>query len=152
MGNYELQWRYIKNFIQYIEWPNQAADMPVTLCVAGPNPFDELPKQIRLNKQLRAFESVEYDNRLPSTDELSACHIMYFSVQLDFDKYIYLIDKIKEQPILTISDRRNFVKQGGGIQFFTLERKLKFHINDEIVEQQRLVFSPALLRLSQSPG
>jgi len=151
MDNYELQWRYIKNFVQYVEWPQNTDINSMTLCVAGHNPFSALPEHIRHHKLTKRLKVHVFSTRLPNEQELSQCHIMYFSAQLDFDKLIYLIEKMKSKPILSISDRGNFVKQGGSIQFFTIKRKLKFYISEGIVDRSELVLSPALLRLSQRP-
>ena len=152
MESHELQWRFIKNFVRYVEWPPKSPHSPFNFCIAGAAGFSSLPEQIKLKKQKSPLITTRFESKLPNREELASCDVLYFSQSLDYDKHIYLLSAISKLPILSVSERNNFYKQGGVVQFLTVDRKLKFIIAAESARRVGIVFAPALLRLSHLQG
>jgi len=152
MEAHELQWRFIKNFVRYVDWPPKSPHSPFNFCIAGSAEFSALPEFIKLKKKKSGLKKTRFENKIPNDDELAACDVLYFSQDLDYDKHIYLLSAIEKLPILSISERNNFYKQGGIVQFLTVDRKLKFIIAAKSARRVGIVFSPALLRLSHIKG
>lgn len=152
MDSYVLQWRYINNFIHYVQWPVDKVLTDFRLCIVGPSPFGDLPDVVKLNKQRVPLLITEFSNSLPQKQELEGCHIAYFDKNITFDKHIYVLNQIKGLSVLSISDRQNFTKYGGLIEFVTKNKKLRFIIDGQRAKNLGVVISPALLRLSLNLG
>ena len=78
-GEYEVKAAYLLNFIKYLEWPSVAfasSVAPLTLCVAGRDPFDgalaAYEHRIVQTRELRVRHGV-------GLDELPGCHMLFLA-------------------------------------------------------------------------
>ena len=149
MDNYALQWQYIKNFVKYIQWPGDGQGGDFRFCVLGPSPFGATSGRIRLKKAMLSLSIIHYEDKLPDENEMALCHLAYLGHGLDADLYFYLLNELKTRPVLTISDREQFIAQGGLMQFTRVNNKLRFIINGREAKKKGIVISPVLLRLSE---
>ncbi|WDE12711.1 YfiR family protein [Thalassomonas haliotis] len=147
MDSYDLQWRYMENFVKYIHWAKEQSLADYRVCIVGKSPFAR-PSGVLQLKQARLM-LVAYENKLPDESEISLCHLAYLSKGLEHDLYFFILNELKKWPVLTVSDREQFIQQGGLMQFITVDNKLRFIINGHEAKRKGIIISPALLRLSE---
>jgi len=149
-GEYEVKAVFLLNFANFVTWSPDAFSSPndpFYICVFGDNPFaDALNITIENvtveghNVKARYFKDLE---------ELNSCHVLFISHSEEKNLAI-ILQNIKNQPVLTISDIENFVVQGGMIQFFKhgKKKKIRFYIDPITIKEANLVISANLLRIA----
>jgi hypothetical protein len=87
--------------------------------------------------------------RFNSVDKIGTCHVLYLAGS-ELDEHLESLVKLQKRPILTVSDNRRFLYNGGMIQLRHIGDNLRFSINREAAERTGLVLSSKLLRLAVS--
>jgi len=145
---------YLYNFLLFVDWPKDAINEGCTLRVAviGDDALFELlegmsHKPIKgmkvIVEQLDGLETV----KLP-------CHVL-FVARSQRDIAPRILEKIRDEPVLTVSDMNGFTQMGGMVYFKHLggtkhsaSRPKRFEINLSAVEHAGLKIRSRLLRLS----
>lgn len=146
---YQIKGAYILNFSRFTQWPEKAyngSENSFIISILGKDPFgvflDELIKD-----ESNAGRPIIV-KRLKSLEETEVAHILFISREYNIDPS-QLDRLIKDQSILTISDREGFARRGGIVEFYVEDDKVKFVINQARGEQCGLHFSSKLLRLAK---
>ena len=58
MDSYDLQWRYIKNFVKYIQWSRESSITDVRFCILGQSPFARASGTLQLNKTMLSLKKL----------------------------------------------------------------------------------------------
>lgn len=138
---------FIERFTKFVSWPNEQelidSEKPFIIGVFGQHQFGNLleivyKKNSIKNKKvkLRYFDSI---------DELANCNLLFIG-KLNKKKLLKVIDTIKKEPILTISDIPGFTQQGGHIFIYIEEERVRFEINMSAVKKAALSMSYLLLK------
>lgn len=119
---------FLRNFAHYITWPAHAfADQHAVwrICILGNDPFDEILKNTLKGRteQGRAFEVF----RANSLAELPSCQIIYV-VDKAAEKRRAALAELRKQPVLTVSEAPDFLREGGIIQF-QISDHVQFSVN-----------------------
>lgn len=144
---YKVKAAFLYNFLKFIEWPQDQAETPLTICILGENPFDDalLPLQ---KKQLHGRQlRVKQIKRSEPYDSL--CQALFISPSEE-NYMLEILKKVAQKPILTISDIRNFILEGGGIGFYQEGGRVRFEINANAITEKKLIVSSKLLELAKS--
>jgi hypothetical protein len=144
---HRLKAAFLYRFPQFVEWPAQATAGRTTLdmCVLGPDPFDGVLEELAEGEQL---EGRALKVRHPEGDRIDDCHILYLPATQARRREI--LRRLNDAPILTVSDAPTFLDEGGMIQLFLRENRLRFNINAGAAEKARIRLSAQLLRLAQT--
>ncbi|MCW8860104.1 MAG: YfiR family protein [Deltaproteobacteria bacterium] len=144
---YQVKAAYLYNFAKFITWPETAFSdkkAPLVIGVLGKNEF---------NGYLEPLTSKTVRNRpivvkhFKSIEDVSACQILYLSSSENKQLKTHL-KKLSVQAIVTLSDERNFAKQGGIIQFTPVRGRLRFIINLEKAKAVGMKIDSQLLSLA----
>jgi hypothetical protein len=84
---------------------------------------------------------------IKSPTDAEECHLIYFS-QATFTTNGQIIAKLRDKPVLTVSDANGFLRLGGQIQFYTRSGQLKLRINLPAMQRVKLTPSTPLLRVA----
>lgn len=163
---YELKAAFLFNFIKFVDWPKEKMsdpNQPIILGIIGKDPFEGAfepvkDKQIKGRKILvKRFESIvelkklgesgkeELDRRM---EEIKQTHVLFVcSSEKEYLKDI--IDTVKNQPILTVSDTNDFPISGGIINFIMEKQKVRFEINTINSKNSKLQIRSQFLRLAK---
>jgi hypothetical protein len=78
-----------------------------------------------------------------SSDEITDCHVVFIdkSKSGEFDA---INNKVKGKGTLVITDKNGLGEKGSGINFKTIDNKLKFELNQKALEASNLKVSGAL--------
>ena len=139
-----LKAAFIYNFTKYVTWPQdiEQAGGDLRVCVLGASGYFAELDQLE-GREVRAFRLVI--ERIIPSDSINTCHVAYLS-GLDDHKFLA---KTGNLPILTISDRKDFVSDGGMIGLVTEGRRIRFDINLGRARDTQLQISSRLLQLAR---
>ncbi|MGB1540012.1 MAG: YfiR family protein [Rickettsiales bacterium] len=137
---------YIYNFMKFVDWPPEYLTQTFNLCVLGSNPFGKVldrftGKSIR-NRPIR----VVIDVPLAQT---RYCHVVFVS-RSESGRLTNALLRLRQTPILTISDIEGFANKGGVIELFTTGGgDVAFRISQKSAQEVGLRVSSKLLTLSK---
>jgi len=149
-SEYRVKAAFLYNFSLFVDWPENSAKNPgeLLVCVAGHDPFGSA---LDIIKGKLAGDSQIQVERIPKGGNPSRCQILFIS-DSERNSVEALLSKLRNQPILTVSNMENFNRIGGIIQFRLVEYKIRFSINNEAAQQAGLNISSKLLRLATNVG
>ncbi|MEN6307530.1 MAG: YfiR family protein [Anaerohalosphaeraceae bacterium] len=170
---YQLKVTFLYNFMKFMDWPDpnsvsntDAKDKdPVVLGVLGDNYLKKnmqyLTGKTIKNRPLKAITIEGYNaykqekNNATVMDYLTehqnilkSCHLLFISAS-EKDRLAEILKFTEKNPILTVSDIRDFVEAGGVIGFVTENNRIRFDINTVSAETKRLKISSQLLQLAR---
>jgi hypothetical protein len=148
-GEYRLKLAFLYNFAQFVQWPPEAFHdpaAPLTLCVAGQDPFQGEIEQ-SLSGRTVGGHPIEI-KRLRPNDDPRACHMIFVRAS---EKRVAgkLLAALKGSNTLTVGETKGFADLGGVINLTLDENKLRFEINLDAAMQTRLRISSKLLALAK---
>ena len=148
---YQLKAVFVYNFTKgFITWPKTVFSnehSPLRICVLGEDPFGPTIDEVVKGQTTRENRTLIVE-RLENTSHLGGCQIVFVS-RSEQSQVKEMLTEIKHSPILTISDIEGFAQQGGMIEFFMLQDKVKLAINSCILENSGLKANANLLNLSK---
>jgi hypothetical protein len=81
-------------------------------------------------------------------DDVTRCDILFIG-QSAGDAPEEIIARLKNRPILTVSDADRFAQRGGMIRFVTDRSRIRLQINPAAAEAAHLTISSKLLRVAE---
>jgi hypothetical protein len=146
---YKVKAAFIYNFARFIEWPTGAftsADAPLVIAVVGTDPFSGSLEQAVVGKVVgnRRVEIRHFD----SVDKIGPCQILFVPTT-DDNTESAIVQKVRNDHVLTIGESDNFAAQGGSLRFFSQDGKVRFEINTDVTDQAQLKISSKLLKLAR---
>lgn len=146
---YRVKAAFIYNFARFIEWPPNAfasADAPFVIAVVGNDPFNGALEQAVNGKAVgtRRVEIRHFD----SVGKIGACQILFVPTS-DDETETAIIQRVKNDHVLTIGESDNFAANGGSLRFFSQDNKIRFEINTDATDQSQLKISSKLLKLAR---
>lgn len=143
---YQVKAKYLYNFARFVEWPDQSfthKSTPYTIGILGEDPFGiDLDKTVE-GKKIKGRNFII--KRFNEISDFQYCHILFISLN-EQEKTKRVIKKLKGSSILTVSDIENFAEDGGIINFFMTEEKIRFKINFQSANASNLKISSQILR------
>lgn len=151
-SEYVVKAAYLYNFAYYIQWPSGSfADdrSPFKIGILGNDPFGDALEKIARDKRINGRQIVI--SRFSSLSDYTPCHILFVASSADQNVADWLptIRKTQNYPILTVGDSPGFARQGGTINFYIKQNKVRFEINKEVAKQEQLKISSKLLSLAK---
>ena len=139
---YRVKAAFLFNFTKFIDWPPGAMSggAPFTICVAGANPLaSALEDTIR--GETVAGRSLQ--SRVAQGTE--PCQVLFVPHDVDA---VPILKRARTQPVLTVGESPDFLRQGGIINFVRDGGKVRFEISQEAAARALLRISSRLLRSS----
>lgn len=146
---YQVKAAFLYNFTQFVEWPASAfpeEGAPIVIGVIGEDPFGYYLDEVVAGEEINGHPLIV--RRFNEDDEIKNCHVLFIN-EIGKSKTAGIIEKIKGQSILTVSDVPSFLHRGGMIRFTTVDNKIKFQINPEASKSADLIISSKLLQLAE---
>ena len=147
---YKIKASYLEKFTRFIEWPSNTFEdhnNPFIITVIGKNPFknilDIMYSKIKImnrNAETRYISNIE---------EINETHLLFIST-VNKQRFNQILSRVKNKPILIVSDVKGYAKKGVHINFYTTKSKtIRFEINETAVRESGLKMSYLLLRLGK---
>jgi hypothetical protein len=138
-------------FAAFVEWPPNAfagPTDPAVLCVAGDDPFGPLLDQAVRGQRIGAHPIVVM--RLDHVERGAACNIL-FVASSHRQAAAEALDKVRGQPVLTVTDAAGDSANRGMIDFVLKDARVRFRIDPRAAERGGLAISSKLLSLAVKP-
>lgn len=146
---YEIKAVYLFNLGSFIYWPDAEMEdaEKFHICVLGQDPFggnlDFVAQEINMVRKrpvrLRRMQSVQ---------ETAGCHVVFISHSEQL-RLSYILQQLKNKPMLTVSDIERFVIQGGMVQFYRRGSKIRLMLDPETFREAGLKPSAHLMRIAK---
>jgi YfiR/HmsC-like len=145
-----IRWGFVTNFARYTEWPAQKwanASTPLNVCLlAGDRDMtteiSSLEKHTVGGRPLRGVN-------VARTQELEPCAVIY--IPADYKLPLKpVLDAAEKYKTLTISDRADFVEEGGMIALTPAGGRYVFDVNLIASRSAELKLSAQLLKLART--
>ena len=138
-------------FAAFVEWPPSAFAGPAeaaVLCVTGEDPFGPVLDQAVRGQRVGDRPIVVM--RLDHVERGAPCTIL-FAAPSRRQPLAEALDKVRGQPILTVTDNAGDPAARGMIDFVLRDGRVRFRIDPRAAERSGLVISSKLLSLAVRP-
>lgn len=138
---HEVHSMMVFNFTKYVQWPDHATSGEFVIGVVGNADIYNTLNGWYGGKPRGSKTYII--KKFSSAAEVTDCHVLYIdkSKSSDFDA---VNDKVKGKGTLVITDKSGLGEKGSGINFKTVDNKLKFELNQKAIEASNLKVSGAL--------
>ena len=146
---YQVKAAFIYNFARFIEWPPDAfrdPRDPIATCVLGRDPFGHwLPDTIE-------GHSVDQHplviRRISKSTDAAGCQILFVSASEPKRTWAALVDA-RRPGMLTIGESEEAGDSGAVITFLLEDDRVRFGVNTQAAELEKLRISSKLLSLAK---
>lgn len=145
---YKVKAAYIYNFLRFVEWDDQppGSHQPLTIGIIGQDQFT--PSLIRaLQNQMIEGRPIVL-KLLNWPDQSEKLNLLYVA-RSEQDQIASLLENVQGKKVLTVSEIRRFLPQGGMVQIWNDNNRVKFGINTIAVERAHLKVSSQMLQYAQ---
>jgi hypothetical protein len=139
---YQVKAAYLYNFLKYVEWPDHPINRTFLICVAGQNPFAGVLDALTKNERVRG-NPVRMEVILGFEP---GCDVIFTPRTSNIPAYL---QGAAGMPILTVGETPRFIEQGGIVNFFLENGKVRFEINRSAAQRAGLRISSRLLQLAK---
>jgi uncharacterized protein DUF4154 len=149
-NEYAVKAAFLFHFAQFVEWPEGAfreANSPLVYCTIGEDPFQGALEASFKGKVIGA-RSLEV-RHLRGASEAHGCHVLFIG-KATKQRLPDELASLKGNPVLTVGESEQFVKENGMIGFCVEENKIRFNINLEAAKKANLKISSRLLTLAKT--
>jgi len=148
-GEYEVKAAFLFHFAQFVDWPARtfpSSEAPVVIGILGEDPFGSVLDGMVKGESIGARPLAV--KRLASESEISGCQILFVSRS---EKKIVptLLQRLKEQPVLTVSEVDHFCEAGGAVHFIIEDTRVRFEINPDAPRLAGIKVNSNLLRVGR---
>lgn len=147
---YRVKAACLYNFVKFVDWPSsasQASSNPIVIGILGDDPFDgNLDEIVRGHKANGRAIQIKRSARL---DDLKGCDVLFIS-NSEQQHVAGILKSLEGQSVLTVGDAKDFLAQGGAINFLIQENKVRFEINLGAAQKANLKIDSQLLSLATS--
>lgn len=142
---YQVKAVYLFNFVRFVDWPATVESGPLTICVAGTNPFGDLLRETLQGEMVNDRPLATRVISRPDPD----CHVVFMPRGAPTTAYL---QAFRGSPTLTVGETPGFLREGGIINFIVEEGKVRFQIDPDAADRADLRISSHLMRLARAPG
>ena len=137
-----IQALYVVRLHQFVYW--QHKPNIYDLCISGPD--DLGATLVQVSAKLNLYKQLNIKQKSLVSD-FSECEILYISKYSEFE-LSQILYKIKELPILTVSNTDKFLERGGMIQLQTNKNTIGLEINNTKAQKNNIRLSSKLLEMA----
>ena len=149
---YQVKAIFLYNFAQFVTWPAAAfpdAHMPIIIGILGDDPFgpfleDAVRGEVIDGRSLTI-------KRFKGVEEGLDCHMLFVS-KSERGYVGQILATVQGKSILTVGETEAFTRQGGIINFFMADNKVRYEINVAAAKRAHLDISSKLLNLAKIVG
>ena len=138
----ELKAVFVYNFLKFVVWPQKKEK--ITLCVLGKTDL----QTYLLALDGKTIKDQRIEVKLIDTESIDRCQALFIG-KTTKETLNYALNVARYNNILTISDLSGFVKNGGMIEIYSINNKLRFDINLKSAQEANLKISSRLLKLAK---
>ncbi|MBN1782400.1 YfiR family protein [bacterium] len=147
-SEYEIKAAFIYNFAKFVEWPafsKQVEMDSLVIGILGHDPFGYILEKVIGGKTVGGKTLLI--RRYSRVDQVSDCHVVFIS-DSENQKLRSILNVLNSKNILTVSEMDQFAQHGGMIQMYMENKRIRFAVNIDAVENAELKLSSKILNLA----
>ena len=144
---YAVKANYLVRFAVFVQWPSHvfaSAEAPVTICIAGRDPFGAVLTDAAGAHTAHGRRIVA--RSLGSADQVRGCHMVYLGARAPGD---LAAAAARTSGVLLITDQAVSARRGA-VHFAVASGRVRFHIDNDAARRADLSISSRLLTLALS--
>ncbi|MBZ5683212.1 MAG: TonB family protein [Acidobacteriia bacterium] len=152
VGEYEVKAAYLYNFAHSAQWP--AASLPthnapfVIGVVGGEKGFLDKLRSVIDGRTIESHPLVA--KAVSSESEMQSCQVVFFHRNAR-RRAPSAVAVLQSTTVLLIGEDASFLREGGMINLFLENGRIRFEINRQALDSAGIRLSPALLQLARPP-
>jgi hypothetical protein len=141
---------FLFNFARFTQWPPDALapSAPIALCVADDR-IGQALEQAASGRKVNGRPVVV--RRVTASDSLQPCGLVFID-RSESESLPRVLASLGTSSVLTVSDAEDFATQGGMVQLYVEDGRMRFAINLANARAARLTLSAQLLNLARIVG
>ncbi|MCE0484784.1 MAG: YfiR family protein [Methylacidiphilales bacterium] len=146
---YQIKAAFLYHFAQFVKWPGTSfsdANAPFCIGILGDDPFGSALEDTVQGETIDSHPIRV--RRGESLDELRDCQMIFVS-HSEEGRIGEILSQLGARPVLTVSEVESFARNGGDIDFYLSNGKVRFEINPQSAERCGLKMSLQLLSLGR---
>ncbi len=146
---YQIKAVFLFNFAQFIEWPSTALTTntgPFRIGVLGDNPFGTFLEETVRGEAIKNHQIVV--QRAQEAAELKGCQLIFIS-KSEKKRLPEILTSLDSAAVVTVGEVEGFAQNGGIINFYIEDKKVRFEINPAAAHRAGLKLSSQLLSLGK---
>lgn len=145
----EVKALYVYNFLRFVEWPSAARDSvrPIRIGLLHEDPFDGHLQRIVRDRETHGPPILINVCQLDDADLQGHDVIVVGAAEFRFASD--LLQRVRQQPILTVGEDDGFLHSGGVINLVRVGPTVKFDVNLGAAELSGIRLSSGLLRVAR---
>ena len=146
---YQIKAAFLFNFAQFIEWPATAftnTDMPFRIGILGDDPFGTSLEDTVQGETIHNHKIIVQRSR--EIGDLKNCQLIFID-KSEKNRVADVLSELDSKPTVTVSEIDGFARNGGVINFYLEEKKVRFEINPVAAQNDGLKISSQLLSLGK---
>lgn len=148
VSEHHAKFIFLYKVVNFVAWPDkhQSLGESTALCIYGDNPFIKFQDNI---KQSSLTSNSIYLHHIHNINDTKNCHIIFISKSEQHD-LINILDNLRHNSILTISDIPKFAYKNGMIEISTHKKNknLNMKINITSIKKSNIKLNSNLLDLA----
>jgi hypothetical protein len=142
---YQIKAAFIYNFAKFVEWPHTAFENSGDSIVLAVAPHNDPDSDAFLSLNNKTVGGRKIKVRICNdVRDIGECHILF--LDSTNPKFIQEVLKtVKDRSILTVGHIKGFIQEGGVINFFIKEGKLRFEVNLDAAERSGIKLGSQIL-------
>jgi hypothetical protein len=137
---------FIFNFTKFTEWPALPSSAAIVVCVTGDDAVAAALVQT-IGRQTISGHAVEVRSAQDRA-MWRGCHVLFIA-GATLRRGAGGLGEITGLPVLTVSDSSGFSREGGIIELYVEDQRMRFAINVDAAERAGLRLSSHLLQLAR---
>jgi hypothetical protein len=137
---------FLYNFAKYTEWPALPSGAPIVACIVGDERIASALADTVAGQNISGH-AIDV-RREQGSGAWPVCHLL-FVADTETKRLAAGLGAIRALPVLTVSDGRSFVQEGGIIELYVEGGLMHFAINREAADRAGLRISSRLLGLAK---
>ena len=140
---------YLLNFGKFVKWPasSEARGASFDICVLGRDPFGASLGDAVEGETIGGAPIAA--RRLRNLEEAKGCRILFVSASEEPDLK-RLLAMAGREHMLTVSNIPHFADRRGMIGFVLRDRRVRFQVNLDAIEESGMTVSSELLRVADA--
>jgi hypothetical protein len=146
---YQIKAAFLFNFAQFIEWPADAltnTDVPFRIGILGDDPFGTALEDTVQGETIHSHKIIVQRSR--EIGDLKNCQLIFID-KSEKNRVADVLSELDSKPTVTVSEIDGFARNGGVINFYLEEKKVRFEINPVAAQNDGLKISSQLLSLGK---
>jgi hypothetical protein len=143
-----LRAAFLFNFAKFTDWPADALGpaAPLVICVLGDPAAAAVLEDSTRTQTVGGHRIVVWKGL--GEGPIQSCHVLYFATAAERQMRA-LLDSVRGAPVLTVGESPLFAENGGAVQLFRENDRMRFAVNTDAVAEQKLHLSSQLLSLAK---